>query len=87
MRHNDEGIQVVVNVNVNVNGKSVTGGNDYADASGEVQAAIATALFQYLNEGNSAMMGGSATPKMQNQPQTSPWAYKGFTMRRMPGQW
>ncbi|MDN4753815.1 hypothetical protein QYZ87_04615 [Porphyromonadaceae bacterium W3.11] len=87
MRHNDDGIQVVVNVNVNVNGKSITGGNNYEEASDEVQAAIATALYQYLNEGGMTVRSGSTSPRMQNQQQTSAWANKGLTLRRMPGQW
>lgn len=86
MRHKDEGIQVVVNVNVNVNGRNITGGNGCADASDEVQAAIATALYQYLNESGTTATGNPSS-RMKNLQQTSPWAHKGFAMRRMPGQW
>lgn len=83
MIRTDDGLQITVNVNVNINGKSITGGNSYQDASEEVQAAIATALYQYMNEGGTAACGsGIATP--HRKPQASPWASKILTLRRTP---
>lgn len=82
MIRTDDGLQITVNVNVNINGKSITGGNSYQDASQEVQAAIATALYQYMNGSDATCACGSAAS--HRKPQTSPWASKILTLRRTP---